>query len=77
MAAHRTAAKKPDLYWTGIGVAIGAGSGMLLGLLGPGGDSIAIGVSVGAGVGVALGAARDARTSRLPERDVENQTRQG
>jgi hypothetical protein len=49
---------------------------MLLGLLGSGGNGIAIGVSIGAGVGVALGAARDARTSGRHDRDAEDPTTQ-
>jgi hypothetical protein len=76
MAVHGSAAKTPDFYWTGIGVSVGAGIGILLGLLGSGGNGIAIGVSIGAGVGVALGAAHDARTSRLPEREAEDPTTQ-
>ena len=77
MATRHAAAKKPDFYWTGIGVSLGAGIGMLLGLLGSGANGIAIGVSIGAGVGVALGASRDARTNRLPERDAEDPTTHG
>ena len=77
MAARQAVAKKPDFYWTGIGVSLGAGIGLVLGLIWSGGNGIAIGVSIGAGVGVALGAARDARTSRPPERDAEDPTTQG
>ena len=76
MSTHRATAKKPDLYWTGIGVSLGAGIGMLFGLLGSGANGIPIGVSIGAGVGVALGAARDARTSRPPERHGQDPTAQ-
>ena len=76
MATHRTAVKMPDIYWTGIGVSLGAGIGLVLGLIWSGGNGIAIGVSIGAGVGVALGAARDARTSRPPDRDAEDPTTQ-
>lgn len=55
--------------WTGSGVAIGAGLGLVAGLLMSGGAGIALGMGIGAGVGTALGAAADVKTSR---RDLPN-----
>jgi uncharacterized membrane protein YgaE (UPF0421/DUF939 family) len=49
--------------YTGIGVALGAGAGVVIGAL-VGRSAIAIGLSVGAGLGVAIGAAMDLRRSQ-------------
>ena len=50
--------------WTALGVSIGAGVGLIVGLLGWGGGGIALGLSIGAGIGVALGASVDATRRR-------------
>ena len=47
----------------GLGVAIGAGLGMVFGLLWRGGDGLAIGIGLGAGLGVVAGAVWDRMTS--------------
>lgn len=59
MAAHDAAQNRSSNHWTGLGLSLGAGAGVIAGLLIAGGDGIALGICLGAGVGVALGAARD------------------
>jgi len=59
MTTRPASPDKASSYWTGLGVSIGAGIGLVIGLLGWGASGIALGVSLGAGVRVALGAARD------------------
>lgn len=63
-AIHRTAGptspNHPDQLTDllpGIGVALGAGGGLLLGLVIAGASGIALGAAVGAGLGVTVGAA--------------------
>ena len=46
-------------YWTGAGISIGAGIGLVVGLLGWGGGGIALGVALGAGIGLVVGAIAD------------------
>ena len=50
-----------------LGVAFGAGIGLIVGLIGWGGAGIALGMAFGAGIGVAIAAAFDAARGR-PER---------
>jgi hypothetical protein len=68
MDAHDAAPKTASNYWTGIGLSLGAGAGVVAGLLIAGGDGIALGICMGAGVGVALGAARDSVVRRSDDR---------
>jgi len=64
MGHEPTSQDRATIYWTGLGVALGAGLGLVLGLIGWGSSGIALGISVGAGVGVALGAAKDQQVRR-------------
>jgi hypothetical protein len=48
---------------TGVGIAIGAGAGLVVGAL-IGGPAIAMGIAVEAGIGVVVGAAWDAQANR-------------
>ena len=57
-------AKRPKLQWTGLLISLGAGVGMIVGLLIAGGDGIALGLAFGAVVGVVIGAAADAMSQR-------------
>ncbi len=45
--------------WAGLGISIGAGLGMVVGLLGWGGTGIALGAAFGAGIGLVVGAMAD------------------
>lgn len=54
-----------SISYTGIGVAIGAGAGLVVGVL-IGGPAIALSVAVGAGVGVAIGSAIDGHRPATP-----------
>ena len=45
---------RPQGYWIGIGISIGAGFGVAMGLVF---DNLALGIAMGAGAGVAIGAA--------------------
>jgi len=45
---------RPQGYWIGIGISIGAGFGVAMGLVF---DNLALGIAMGAGAGVAVGAA--------------------
>jgi hypothetical protein len=45
---------RPQGYWIGIGISIGAGFGVALGLVL---DNLGLGIAIGAGMGVAIGAA--------------------
>ena len=57
-------AKPPRMQWTGVLLSLGAGVGMIVGLLIAGGAGIALGLAFGAGVGVVIGAAADAMSPR-------------
>ncbi len=70
MTVHSANPEKSSTYWTGIGVSIGAGVGLVAGLLISGGDGIAVGMCLGAGVGVALGSSRDAVNRRRDRGDA-------
>lgn len=50
--------------WVGFGISIGAGLGLVVGLLGWGGTGIALGAPFGAGIGLVIGAIAD--SSRSP-----------
>ena len=50
--------------WTGIGISVGPGLGLVLGLLVSGGSGIAVGMAIGGGAGTAVGAAVDANSRR-------------
>lgn len=45
--------------WAGLGISMGAGLGMIVGLLGWGGTGIALGAAFGAGTGLVVGAIVD------------------
>lgn len=49
--------KRP--YWTGLGISMGAGLGLVVGLLGWGGTGIALGAVFGASIGLVVGAIVD------------------
>jgi hypothetical protein len=46
--------KRPQGYWVGTGMSIGAGLGVALGLVF---DNLALGIAIGAGFGIAIGTA--------------------
>jgi|GEM_PF-3106220 len=54
--------KTAKWQWTATGISVGAGVGLIVGLLVSGGSGIAIGMALGAGAGTAIGAAIDSRT---------------
>jgi hypothetical protein len=64
MARHDVTPTKSESPWIGLGVSIGAGIGLIVGLLGWGGGGIALGLSIGAGIGIAIGASLDAAERR-------------
>lgn len=74
MTAPDAAQKKTANYWTGIGLSLGAGAGVVAGLLIAGGDGISLGICLGAGVGVALGAARDGVVRRSDDTSGRHST---
>ena len=51
---------RPQGYWIGIGISIGAGFGVAMGLVF---DNLALGIAMGAGAGVAIGAALEQKNS--------------
>jgi len=55
-----------DPNWAGMGISIGAGLGMIVGLLGWGGAGIALGAAFGSGIGLVIGAAADSLRSKQP-----------
>jgi hypothetical protein len=50
--------RRPEGYWTSLGISIGAGFGLALGLVF---DDLALGIAMGLGIGVAIGAALEKR----------------
>ena len=68
MAGHDVTPTRSEHLWTGVGISIGAGIGLIVGLLGWGGAGIALGMSIGAGIGIALGASFDATGRRRHRR---------
>lgn len=64
MAKHDVTPTKSESLWIGLGVSIGAGIGLIVGLLWWGGSGIALGVGIGAGIGIAIGASLDAAERR-------------
>ena len=50
--------RRPEGYWTGMGMSIGVGFGVPLGLVF---DNLALGIAMGAAFGVAIGAALERR----------------
>jgi hypothetical protein len=61
--------RRPEGYWTSLGISIGAGFGLPLGLVF---DNLALGIAMGAGFGVAIGAALE-RTHRDEVRPLTSQ----
>lgn len=53
----------PSSKWSGVGIALGGGVGLMVGLLTSGGVGIALGLTFGAGVGLTVGAALDSRAA--------------
>ena len=51
---------RPQGYWIGMGISIGAGFGVAMGLVL---DNLALGIAVGAGFGVAIGTAFEQKNS--------------
>lgn len=62
--AESDRANRPKLQWAGLLIGLGAGVGMIVGLLIAGGAGIALGLTFGAGAGVVIGAAVDAMSQR-------------
>ena len=58
-------ARRSQMQWTGVGISMGAGLGMVVGLLGWGGVGIAFGAIFGGAAGLVVGAIAD---SRSPQR---------
>lgn len=52
-------ARQSKQSWTGLGISMGAGLGMIVGLLGWGGTGIALGLAFGACIGLVAGAIAD------------------
>lgn len=50
------------MQWTGVGTSMGAGLGMVVGLLGWGGVGIAFGAIFGSAAGLVVGAIADSRS---------------
>lgn len=67
-----TNAERPSILGAGLLMTLGPGVGLVIGLLGWGGNGIALGLCIGAGTGVILGADWDvlaraqARAGRRP-----------
>ena len=49
------------MQWSGLWISLGAGIGMIVGLLGWGGVGIALGIAFGGAAGVVVGAIADGR----------------